>query len=159
MLNVKLQILEEGKLPIKAHNNDAAYDVFVREIEKGAYGLMICYLGIKTEIPDGYRGIVVARSGITKYGWFMPNGFGVIDPAYRGEWQARFLPALSIGETNERNTSLLKCNDVIYRQFPYSVGDRVAQIYFEKETRTALNIVNSLSDSVRGEKGFHSTGH
>jgi dUTPase len=42
--------------------------------------------------------------------------------------------------------------------FPYNVGDRVAQIYFEPVIPISFDIVPELEISERGEAGFGSTG-
>jgi dUTP pyrophosphatase len=45
-----------------------------------------------------------------------------------------------------------------YQEFPYNVGDRVAQIYFEEVLPISFEIVSELEQSERGEGGFGSTG-
>jgi dUTP pyrophosphatase len=42
--------------------------------------------------------------------------------------------------------------------FPYAVGDRVAQIYFEEVLSISFDVVPELEESERGEGGFGSTG-
>jgi len=86
------------------------------------------------------RGIIVPRSNLTKYTWVLNNSFGVIDSDYRGEWMAVFSP---IGNNFG---------------FPYQVGDRVAQIFFDKVEDVLLLQVDSLDSSDRGTGGFGSTG-
>ncbi len=100
-------------------------------------------LGFKTEIPKGYKGIIVPRSNLTKFSWVLNNSFGVIDADYRGEWMAIFTPIINGGPIPE---------------FPYSVGDRVAQIYFEEVLPISFDVVSELEKSERGEGGFGSTG-
>jgi dUTP pyrophosphatase len=70
----------------------------------------------------------------------MNNSIGIIDSDYRGEWMCIFTP---IGN---------------YSQFPYSVGERVAQIYFEKVEDVEFVDANELESSERGTGGFGSTG-
>jgi dUTP pyrophosphatase len=41
---------------------------------------------------------------------------------------------------------------------PFEVGDRCAQIYFEKIQEWEIEEVDVLSDTIRGEGGFGSTG-
>ena len=72
----------------------------------------------------------------------MSNSIGVIDADYRGEWMVVF-----------------KClGEMIYHPLPYGVGDRCAQIYFEKIEPFEIEEVEDLSDTERGEGGFGSTG-
>jgi dUTPase len=42
--------------------------------------------------------------------------------------------------------------------FPYGVGDRVAQIYFEEVLPISFDVVPELKSSDRGEARFGSTG-
>jgi dUTP pyrophosphatase len=43
-------------------------------------------------------------------------------------------------------------------EFPYGVGDRVAQIYFEEVLPISFDVVPELEQTERGEGGFGSTG-
>jgi dUTP pyrophosphatase len=42
--------------------------------------------------------------------------------------------------------------------FPYKVGERVAQIYFDRVEEVELSEVEEIASSDRGEGGFGSTG-
>jgi dUTP pyrophosphatase len=42
--------------------------------------------------------------------------------------------------------------------FPYNVGDRVGQIFFEPVIPISFEVVPELDQSDRGEGGFGSTG-
>jgi dUTP pyrophosphatase len=139
MLKIKLQkVTEDARMPIKGSEHAAAYDVYAHSITS-ENGKVKVGLGFKTEIPKGYKGILVPRSNLTKYNWVLNNSYGVIDSDYRGEWMAIFT-ALS--------------EDL----FPYAVGDRVAQIYFEEVLSTSFDVVPELESSERGEGAFGSTG-
>jgi dUTP pyrophosphatase len=145
-MEVKIQLVRKGsKLPKKAHEDDACYDVFISKIERPERrdGMYILKLGFKTEIPKGYKGVLVPRSSLTKECFYMPNTPGQIDPKYRGEWEMRLRPV----------------SDFIgFPLFPFKVGDRCGQIYFEKVVETSFKKVDKLEDSERGEGGFGSTG-
>jgi len=96
--------------------------------------------GIALQIPNGYVGLVFARSGLaSRHGIALANGVGVIDADYRGE----VLCAL------QNNSSA-----------PYTVtpGDRVAQLAFIPVAHARLVPVADLTDTARGEGGFGSTG-
>ena len=98
------------------------------------------HTGIAVEIPDGYVGLVFARSGLaTKRGLAPANKVGVIDSDYRGE----IIVAL-------RNES----------DMPQTVssGDRVAQMVIVPYLTAEYIEADELSDTVRGEGGFGSTG-
>ena len=148
-MNVKIKLIEGGKLPVKGSEHAACFDCFVRSIESKPDGMVICSLGFATEIPEGYKGVIAARSNITKYGWLLANGIGIVDSDYRNEWQARFRPL------NQRDDIL---GIFIAPTFPYKLGERVCQIYFEKVNDFTFEIVGELNDTERGLGGFGSTG-
>ena len=123
MLKIKLQkTTEDANMPFKASSDAACYDVYAHSITSKEEGKMAVGLGFKTEIPKGYKGILVPRSNLTKHFWMMNNSFGVIDSDYRGEWMAVFTPILSTVDDGE---FLEKVHNPI---FPYTVG----KIWFKK---------------------------
>ena len=86
---------EQSKLPIKGSLQAAASDAYAHTIITREDGKVVVGLGFSTEIPRGFKGIIVPRSNLTKYNWVLNNSFGVIDSDYRGEWMAVFTPILS----------------------------------------------------------------
>lgn len=140
-MDLKIQLIGDGKLPEKA-TDQSEYDVFIRDIEYDSEkDIFICYLGFKTEFSDDYRGILVPRSSLTKKSWIMQNSPGTIDADYRGEWQMRLR---NIGKYVE--------------YLPYSIGDRIGQIYFERKIQVTMIQVDELSETNRGDGGFGHTG-
>lgn len=134
---------EQSKLPVKGSAHAACYDVFVHSL-KFDYpsNKMTIGFGFSTEIPVGYKGVVVPRSSISKTNWMLANSIGIIDADYRGEWMM-----------------VLKClKDMNEESIPYVIGDRCGQIYFEKVEDWEIEEVDDLSDTERGEGGFGSTG-
>ena len=141
MLKVKFKKLHEDvKLPVKGSPHAACFDVYAHRIISETAGKVTVKLGFATEIPEGYKGVIVPRSNLTKYHWVMNNSIGVIDADYRGEWMVIFSPtSFNFG-------------------FPYEVGDRVAQIYFDEVVDVEFEEVGELNESDRGIGGFGSTG-
>lgn len=131
-----------SELPKKSFESDAGFDVIAQSIEKKNDGLVVCYLGFATEIPEGWKGVIVPRSSLTKTKWAMLNSPGQVDASYRGEWQVRFT---YVGDWDSP-------------EFPFKAGDRIAQIYFEKVYPVALQITSVLSQTDRGSGGFGHTG-
>ncbi len=136
-------LTETARLPARAHEDDAAFDLFADEalvIGPGARALIAT--GVAIELPPGSAGLVLARSGLaTRHGISVVNGPGLIDPGYRGEIKVILL-----------NTD---------REAPFevAVGDRIAQLLIIQGT--AVRIVQApgeLGLSSRGEGGFGSTG-
>ena len=96
--------------------------------------------GIAMEIPEGYAGLVYARSGLAcKKGLAPANKVGVIDSDYRGE--------IMVALHNHSNV-------------PVSVesGERIAQLVITPYITAVFNQVEELEDTERGEGGFGSTG-
>lgn len=96
--------------------------------------------GIAMEIPADLVGLIYARSGMAcKKGVAPANKVGVIDSDYRGEIIV----------------ALYNHSDAVVTIEP---GDRVAQIVLAPYITAAFNEVQELSDTVRGDGGFGSTG-
>lgn len=96
--------------------------------------------GIVMEIPNGYVGLVYARSGLScKHGLAPANKVGVIDSDYRGN----IMVAL-YNQSNEIRT--------------VSEGDRIAQIIIQPVEQFGFKVKENLSDTIRGNGGFGSSG-
>ena len=96
--------------------------------------------GIAMEIPEGLVGLVYARSGMAcKKGIAPANKVGVIDSDYRGE--------IMVALHN-------------HSQAPVTIepGDRIAQLVLTPYITAQFVETEELSDTVRGEGGFGSTG-
>ena len=88
------------------------------------------------------------RSSICKTWLIQQNSPGMGDSDYRGSYKFKF-KALPI------SNSVMQLH---YHPFPYQVGDRIGQIYLEKIIPISFIEVTELSDTIRGEGGFGSTG-
>ena len=97
--------------------------------------------GIAVEIPPGYAGLVLPRSGLAlRHGIALVNAPGLIDPGYRGEIRVLLL-------NTDRSES-----------FEISAGDRIAQLLIVRAEVGAAVEVKELSSSGRGAGGFGSSG-
>jgi dUTP pyrophosphatase len=95
-------------------------------------------LDISIELPLGTFGHILPRSGLAlKKGIHV--GAGVIDEDYRG----------NIG------VLLFNLGD---QPFSFNKGDRIAQLVIKQYEKVNIEIVNDISDTDRGEKGFGSSG-
>ena len=100
----------------------------------------LLHTGIAAEIPEGYCGLVFARSGLaSKRGLAPANKVGVIDADYRGE--------IMVALHNHTDS-------------PATVegGERIAQLAIVPFLKARFEPVEELSDTLRGEGGFGSTG-
>jgi len=136
-------LVEEGfSLPWKATQDAAGFDVRAVSMESDANDLrtLTVHLGFATEIPQGYKGVIVPRSSFTKTNWIMQNSPAQIDSDYRGEWIIKFKELVP--------------NSTI----PINEGDRVAQIFFEKIIPVQFIVTDNLKETNRNDGGFGSTG-
>ena len=102
---------------------------------------VLIHTGIAVEIPEGYVGLIYARSGLaTKKGLAPANKVGVIDADYRGE----LMVALYNQSKEERSIT---------------AGERIAQLVIAPFLKAEFEEVNDLTDTLRGEGGFGSTGN
>lgn len=146
------KLYENVLLPVQGSKNAGCYDVYAHEIQMISDSEVLVRLGFCTEIPEGYKGIIVPRSNLTKHNWIISNSPAQIDSDYRGEWMIKF-KAIPIGMTLKMSGASLK-----YEPFPYGVSERVAQIYFERVINPIFLPTDSLSSTERSDGGFGSTG-
>ena len=96
--------------------------------------------GLFISLHPGYEAQVRPRSGLAlKKGISVLNSPGTIDADYRGE----------IG------VILINLSD---SDFKIDSGDRIAQMVIAKHETVSWKSVDKLDDSLRGDKGFGSTG-
>ncbi len=96
--------------------------------------------GLAMELPQGYAGLVYARSGLAcKRGLAPANKVGVIDSDYRGE--------LIVVLHNHGTTPQV-----------ISTGERIAQLVITPVITPGFCQVEDLTDTERAEGGFGSTG-
>lgn len=129
-------------IPTRGSDRAAGYDLYSNEtsVDIPAGETRMIGTGVCMEIPDGYAGLVYARSGLaSKRGLRPANCVGVIDSDYRGE--------IKIALHNDSKES----------QTIYS-GDRLAQIVITPFLAATFNEVDELSVTDRGDGGFGSTG-
>ena len=101
---------------------------------------VLVHTGIAMAIPDGYVGLIYARSGLAcKRGLAPANKVGVIDSDYRGEIMVALHNHGDVAQTVES-------------------GERIAQIVFTPYVAAEFTVADTLDDTVRGEGGFGSTG-
>jgi len=164
-MKVKFKKLhKDAKIPQRADELCGGWDVTVTEIKQFSEDFVICKLGFALEIPAGYKLTLVPRSSFTRYKWILQNSPCLIDASYRGEIQLRFraLPNKTKIESRDLNSFLVDsrsedCLDLNYVNFPYEIGDRVAQVYLEKVIPIEFEEVEELSETDRGDGGFGST--
>lgn len=135
--------MKEGAiLPSRAHEGDAGLDLYAYETahigpgERWSVGT-----GVGVEIPEGHAGLVLPRSGLAQdHGIALVNAPGLIDSGYRGELRVLLL------NTDPAET------------FRVEPGDRIAQLLLTPIATAEPVEAPALSESLRGEGGFGSSG-
>ena len=96
--------------------------------------------GLSMEIPEGYAGLVYARSGLAcKRGLAPANKVGVVDADYRGEVMVALHNHSTVSQT-------------------IAPKERIAQLVVAPFLKATFEETETLSDTVRGAGGFGSTG-
>ena len=141
-MNVK-KLNENAIVPTYGSACAAGADLYACEeaavtVEPGK--TVLVHTGIAMAIPDGYVGLIYARSGLAcKRGLAPANKVGVIDSDYRGEIMVALHNHGDVAQTVES-------------------GERIAQIVFTPYVAADFIVADTLDDTVRGEGGFGSTG-
>ena len=139
-IKIKIKLIEGGRLPEFKTNGAVCADCYSRceepiEIKPGERKLIP--LGFAVELPKGYEMVLRPRSGMSKNG--IDLAIGTIDFDYRGEVMACVINNIDKAISVENDTRICQC---AIRQVP--------EIEFE--------VVSELSETVRSENGFGSTG-
>ena len=142
-ITIKIQLLDgcSDLMPAKAHEDDAAYDLRSRvDLELPVGRSVLIPAGFRMELPVGYEAQVRPRSGLAlKHNITLTNSPGTIDAGYRGE----------VGV-------------IVFNHGPevFAVrrGDRIAQMVIAQLPQIELETTDELSDTLRGEGGFGSSG-
>ena len=131
--------LDEGAFPI-SHANDEAAGIDLRTpktvcVWPNSYTAVDT--GVHVEIPKGYCGLLVSKSGLNiKHGI---QTTGLIDSDYRG--------SIVVGLYNFSPDSYI-----------FEKGQKITQMVVMPYEKCDIVQVDTLSETDRGDKGFGSTG-
>lgn len=139
-MNIK-KLNENATVPTYGSVSAAGADLYSCETVTVAPGeTVLVHTGIAMAIPDGYVGLIYARSGLaTKRGLAPANKVGVIDSDYRGEVMVALHNHGKVEQTVD-------------------AGERIAQIVFTPYVAADFCVVEELDTTDRGAGGFGSTG-
>ena len=143
-LKVKIKKLnEKAILPTYGSPYAAGADLYAcidEDVTIEPHKTVLIKTGLSMEIPVGFAAFIYARSGLaSKRGLAPANKDGVVDCDYRGEVMVALHNHSDIAQT-------------------VSVGERVAQLVIAPYYTADFEECDELSDTVRGEGGFGSTG-
>ena len=139
-LNIK-KLDERATIPTYGTEYSAGADLYsIEAVTVEPHKTVLVHTGLALEIPEGYAGLIFARSGLAcKRGLAPANKVGVIDADYRGEIM------VALHNHTEAPVSI-------------DAGERVAQLAIMPFLKAEFELTDELSDTVRGAGGFGSTG-
>ena len=133
---------ERATAPTYGTEYSAGADLYSAEdaITVAPHATYLVHTGISVEIPEGYCGLIFARSGLaSKRGLAPANKVGVIDADYRGE--------VMVALHNHTDAPAA-----------IEAGERIAQLAIVPFLKAEYEAAEELSETVRGAGGFGSTG-
>ena len=143
-LKVKIKKLNERAiLPTYGSPYAAGADLYAcidEDVTVEPHKTVFIKTGLSMEIPVGFAAFIYARSGLAcKCGLAPANKVGVVDCDYRGEVM------VALHNHSEKAETV-------------AVGERIAQLVIAPYYTADFEECEELSDTVRGEGGFGSTG-
>lgn len=138
MKKIKVMLDHGAKMPVRAHDSDAGYDLFAREDRVvTAGGSVVFDTGVHMAIPHGCAGLIVSKSGLNvNHGL---TATGLIDSGYTGSIR-------------------VKLYNHSREDYPVMKGDKIAQIIIIQVETPELIKTTALDTTERGDKGFGSSG-
>lgn len=129
-----------GMFPVRAHEHDAGADLRAARGVKFMPGeIKAVPTGVRVAIPEGYVGLLFARSSLCNFGVMLANGVGVIDSGCTGEIKVPLFNASP-------------------RVFELPGGAGIAQLVVVPCELPTFRRVDKLNETERGEGGFGSMG-
>jgi len=133
---------KDAIIPTYGTKDSAGADLYAlldTEVKIKPRETVIISTGLAMSIPEGYVGLIYARSSLgTKKGLAPANKVGVIDSDYRGE-----VKVVLFNHSNEEQT--------------ISPNERIAQIVITPCIQVKFKETEELDDTDRGQGGFGST--
>ena len=149
MIDLKVKILNPligTSIPLPKHSTEGSAGLDLRACVEESFVLKpnechLIPLGFSIYIEDPeFSALVIPRSGLgSKYGIVMGNLVGLIDSDYQGE--------LKVPLWNRSAD-----------EFLVGTGDRIAQMILVPVKQAKLRVVEDFSETLRGTKGFGSSG-
>jgi dUTP pyrophosphatase len=141
-ISLPVVIEREGiRMPSRVFPGDAGLDLEAASEAKIAPGeRCVIATGLRVEIPPGYVGLIVPRSGhAARYGITHLDAPGVIDSEYRGELH------------------FILYNSDKQHAFTVNVGDRLGQLLVLRTAAASPVLATELSTTERGVRGLGSS--
>lgn len=158
MLKIEVEVLDDGKLPSKAHITDAGFDVYATEDITLYPGQILKHpLNIRMKLPVGTWARIETKSGLGAKGMLVYAG--VVDETYRG------IPHVIATNMNWGSTPFIDEDgkpNLMMDPKPIVVkkGEKLAQITMNNHSNDfyIVQVDNVDTNTSRGEGGFGSSG-
>ena len=135
---MKVKLDPGAKLPTRAHEFDAGYDLYARDTQiVSAKESATFDTGVHIALPEGTAGLLVSKSGMNVKHDITSTG--LIDAGYTGSIKVK----------------LYNHGGCDYR---VEASDKISQIVIIPVMTPTLELVDDLEDTERGDGGFGSTG-
>lgn len=146
MLGMKIKLDEGAKMPTKAYNTDAGFDIYSREDKiVPARGSAIFDTGVHIDLPKFQicdqvlltAGVLASKSGLNVKHNITSEG--IIDISYTGSIVVKLY---NHGDTD----------------YEVKKGDKISQLLIVPIVPVELELVDELKGGERGNNGFGSSG-
>lgn len=135
---MKVMLDPGAKMPTRAHEYDAGYDLYSTETRVIYAGSSTTIdTGVHVEIPPYYVGMIKSKSGLNVKQDLVAEG--VIDSGYTGSIVVKLYNHGTVTRMIEK-------------------GQKIAQLVILPIVTPELELVDKLKDTERGNKGFGSSG-
>lgn len=136
----EIEVKSEGILPTRATPGDAGLDLYstriTQERDNSNKPVFVYHTDIAVEIPEGYVGLLFHKSSVAKRSIMLCNCTGVLDSGYKGEIMAKMKVTTDAVPTI------------------YAIGEPFAQLVIVPYLVAEPILVDELSETERGTKGF-----
>ena len=133
-------VLDEGSFPpVRAHAQDAGMDIMSpKDVQIPPLGSAVIDTGVHMEIPDGYAGVLISKSGLNVK--HSITSTGLIDAGYKG-------------------SICVKLHNHGRNGYKVNRGDKISQLMIVPVMLCGIEIVDGFDvKTERGSSGFGSTG-
>lgn len=139
-MKLKVRLDQNAILPTRAHDTDAGWDLYAREdFTVPAGGSAVHDTGVHMQIPEGYCGLLVSKSGLNVKHSILSTG--LVDAGYSGSYLVKLY-------NHDRG-----------KDYRFHAGDKISQVtVLRLADIEGLEVVEDLEESERGANGFGSSG-
>lgn len=152
---IEVELLEDGKLPFKAHKTDAGFDLFATEdVMINPNHVTKHPLNFKMKLPQGTYAQITSKSGLGSRGLLVYAG--IIDESYRGIPHVVCTKLNSFSMQTNSVGSLVDTSEAIIIEKGQKIAQMLIHPYSPEYYMEQVDHVSS--DTERGTGGFGSTG-